>query len=117
MTGTKPQLEKKTEDAFVAYALSRGCEADKLRIDGEEGFPDRTVLTPVGTFFIEFKRTATDKPSATQRKQIKKLRRLGYLVLVTHELQEAKDTLDRFLEGTAKEENEGSGGSQFHPLI
>ena len=109
----RKQLEKKIEDDFVAYAESKGCEAKKLRIDGEDGFPDRTVLTPAGTFFIEFKRTKNDKPSAVQRRVHKWLRKLKYLVLVTHDLDEAKQTLNDFLK--PKNDKEGSGGS--HVLI
>lgn len=43
--------ESAIEKAFVQFAESVGCQALKLRLDGQNGWPDRTVVTPRGIFF------------------------------------------------------------------
>ena len=96
------RLEADTEEAFVKYAEELGCEAKKLREDGVNGFPDRTILTPRGSYFIEFKRTEKETLRPEQRKQIKRLRELGRVVLVTHCLETAKRSLDKWLERSSQ---------------
>ena len=93
----KKHLEADTEQAFVWYAEIQGCEARKLRDEGEDGFPDRTVMTPYGTFYIEFKRGPDDELRPSQIVWKNRLEALGYIVLVTWELDEAKQLLDMFL--------------------
>jgi len=85
-------IERKIEDAFVKFVESHGGKCLKLREDGRNGFPDRTVLTPNHrVIFIEFKRNAASKLQASQIKQIEELRDLGFRVLVTHDLDRAKE--------------------------
>ena len=88
--------EADIENAFVDYAESRGCEALKLRVDGQNGFPDRTVLTPVGVMFIEFKRPKGHMSQA-QWLWRKVLQALGYEVITAMSLQSAKKVLEDFL--------------------
>lgn len=47
--------EAAIEESFVRQATQHGWLALKLTAPGR-GFPDRTVFTPWGVFFIEFKR-------------------------------------------------------------
>ena len=55
---TQKLLEVDDERRFVRWCESKGYQCLKLRIDGVNGFPDRTVLGPGGLVaFIEFKRT------------------------------------------------------------
>ena len=69
-------LEKDIEKV-VKWCLTQGYECLKLRIDGENGFPDRTVITPQGIFFVEMKRPG-GKLRARQRVWLDKLTNLGY---------------------------------------
>lgn len=87
--------EAKIEAAFVAYCLTRGISALKLRIDGANGFPDRTVLTPRGVFFAEFK-TPKGKLSAAQARWKKTLEGLGYAFIVPRVTGEAETFLEKF---------------------
>lgn len=89
--------EKLIEDAFVAFAEQHGCQAIKLRIDNQNGFPDRTVLCPDGTmFFIEFK-TPDGKFRAGQVQWHKKLSDLGFIVLTVRVAGEAERFLEELL--------------------
>jgi len=91
--------EASIEDAFVEYAEGRDCEAIKLRIDGQNGFPDRTILTPHGrVFFIEFKKPG-GKLSVSQKRWIAKLKKIGFQCEVVDKLNDAKQILDDFLGG------------------
>lgn len=90
-------LEANHENRFVIYARGLGLEALKLRIDGQDGFPDRTVVTPDGIFYIEFKRDRSEKLRPQQRRWIKRLSVLGYTVLVAYSFEEAKEFTDSWL--------------------
>lgn len=93
--------EADIEKAFVAYAESIGCYALKLRIDGKNGFPDRTVLTPRGMFFIEFKAPG-GKLRPAQEEWIERLRKLGFYVAVIDSVAMAEQTLNTVLKGNIK---------------
>lgn len=93
-----PVTESDIENAFVTYAKGRGCIAVKLRIDGQNGFPDRTVLTTEGVFFAEFK-TPSGRLRPMQRVWKKLLESLGFVVLTPRRVGEAEDYLDVFLKG------------------
>lgn len=97
-SGAIPQMttEADIENAFVAYASSRGCEALKLRIDGQNGWPDRTVISPGGVLFMEFKRPE-GKLRPMQKVWRKMLREMGHEVWTPRSVEEAKTILDRFL--------------------
>jgi len=91
-------LEAELEKAFVDFAESKGCYALKLRIDGQNGFPDRTVLTPLGVFFVEFK-TPRGKLRPAQEEWIGRLRKLGFYVAVIDTFAVAERTLNTVLKG------------------
>lgn len=94
----KVALEVRTENAFVRHVKRRGLEALKLRIDGQNGFPDRTVFLGDGrVFYIEFKRTAADSLRPAQRKWKTRLEGLGFTVLVTHSLATAIEEFEKWL--------------------
>lgn len=89
--------EKLIEDAFVAFAEQKGCQAIKLRIDGQNGFPDRTVLCPNGfVFFIEFK-SPNGSWRAGQIEWRKKIEVLGFIVLEVRFAGEAERFLEELL--------------------
>lgn len=89
--------EKTIEDAFVAFAERHGCQALKLRIHNQNGFPDRTVLCPDGmVFFIEFK-TPEGSWRAGQIEWRKKLTALGFIVLEVRVAGEAERFLEELL--------------------
>lgn len=70
----------------------------KLRIDGRDGFPDRTVITPQGCFFVEFK-TQTGQLRPQQRQWLKRLRDLNQTCVVARSAAEAVDALFDWLTG------------------
>jgi len=89
----RKEVERDIEDAFVEFAKTKGCRALKLRIDGQNGFPDRTVLCPTGfVFYVEFK-TPEGKLSAGQIEWRDTLSKLGFIVLTARTTGEA----ERFL--------------------
>lgn len=90
-------LERDIEKHFVDYANSRHCRALKLRIDGANGFPDRTVLTTQGIFFAEFKRGRGGVLSKQQEAIIQELNLLRYQVITPRKIGQAEDFLDLFL--------------------
>jgi len=105
MTIQKPksELEAEVEIAFVKFAESKGCQALKLRIDGKNGWPDRTVITPQGVFFVEFK-SAKGRLRPMQRFYKSLLESLGFVVLTPKLIGEAENFLKEFISGK-KEKN------------
>jgi hypothetical protein len=97
MTGTE------IEGHFVDYIEQVfHFEALKLRIDGQDGFPDRTVITPDGCFYIEFKsKHETVRPQ--QRRWKKRLQELGQVVVVVRSVDAAKDAFEAWLTGADPE--------------
>jgi hypothetical protein len=91
-----PGPEARIENEFVRFVESHGLHALKLRIDGHKGFPDRTILTPNGIVFIEFK-APSGRVSAQQRLWIDRLRELGYHVEVCTSADQAKQILEDYL--------------------
>lgn len=49
-------IEKEVESDLVARCKEQGWECLKLELNNVRGFPDRTILTPFGVFFVELKR-------------------------------------------------------------
>lgn len=90
--------ESKKEAEFSLWIQGLGFEALKLRIEGDDGFPDRTVLLSGGrSWFVEWKRGPSDKLRPRQRFWKRRLESLGHFVLVTHSLAEAKASFLEFL--------------------
>ena len=83
------------ERKFVKFCLDKGWECLKLRIDGENGFPDRTVITPNGIHFIELKRPG-GKLRARQRVWLRKLTDLGYNADYFDTLEAAIERLEQW---------------------
>ena len=76
-------MESHIEKSVVKYVedVLKG-EALKLRIDGKNGFPDRSIKLPNGIeFLIEFK-TPKGTLRSAQKKWIKRLRELGSRVYI-----------------------------------
>ena len=89
----RPPLEADEETAFTAWVNGLGLECLKLRIDGANGFPDRTVITPRGTLFFEFKRPG----EALAPEQViwkDRLERQGRAVFTVYS---ARDAVSQFL--------------------
>ena len=96
--GVTCMLEKHIERKFCYWIKSQDHLCLKLRVDGQDGFPDRTVITKdERVFFVEFKRTQKDKLRPQQRKWKRLLESLGFTVLVTHSLEDAKGTFGQWL--------------------
>lgn len=88
--------ERQIETAFVKFAQSAGVDALKLRIDGRNGFPDRTIFTWKGPAFFEFK--AKEGRLRTMQKVWKsRLENMGYKFYTPRSLEEAKANLLEFL--------------------
>ena len=88
--------EAEIENAVVAYAESLGAIAVKLRVDGENGFPDRTIIGPAGVLFIEFK-TPRGRLRPMQRVWIERLTSQGHQVEVVSSVARGCEIVDRFL--------------------
>lgn len=83
--------EAKVESEIVAWAVANGGLALKLKIDGERGFPDRTILLPGGlVIFLEVKKPKGGVVSQQQVQWIERLRKLGFVAAVVTSLAEAK---------------------------
>lgn len=85
-------VERDIEDAFVDYVNERGGECLKLVDQNGNGFPDRTVLLPLGSrgrpFAIEFKRPG-GQVRASQLQYIRRLWMCGLRVYVVDDLEVA----------------------------
>lgn len=80
--------ERETEEAFLDWCDKVGACCYKLRIDGLNGFPDRTFIWKGTVVFIEFKRY-DGKLRPMQEVVIKALEDQGANVIVTDSLDEA----------------------------
>ena len=85
------------EDAYVSYALTKGCKALKLTFLSRRGFPDRTTLCPgARILFVEFKKK--NKGLGLLQGKVKTLlEKYGFTYIVCDEIGQAENYLDRFL--------------------
>ena len=81
-------LERVAEDKFVKWCEGNGWECLKLRIDGVNGFPDRTVIADGFTIYVEFKRPGESLRPA-QEEWRDRLLELGHHWTVAESLEEA----------------------------
>jgi len=87
-------LEKDLENAVVKYAEEQTGLALKLRIDGKNGWPDRTfIFNGYPAFSIEFK-TPKGKPSDAQLKYLELLSARGYKMFIVDNFEDAKTIID-----------------------
>ena len=85
-------VEADLERAVCQWAVDHGGEALKLKIDGERGFPDRTIFLPGGKILIaELKRPGKNKRSEQQKRRVAWLQSLGFAA----EFVESMDDLER----------------------
>ena len=89
------------ERKFVKYCKAKRWECLKLRIDGENGFPDRTIITPNGIYFIELKRPG-GKLRARQRVWLDRLQPLGYNADHFDTLESAIERVEQWDSSTTK---------------
>ena len=91
--------EANIENAFVRYIEDvHQCECLKLRVDGQDGFPDRTVITPAGCFFVEFKKPA-GKLRPQQRRWNRRLQELNHAIVIVRSFEEAVDAFNTWFTG------------------
>jgi len=84
--------EAKVETDIVAWATSMGGVALKLKIDGQRGFPDRTILMPGGiVLFVEVKKPKGGVVSQQQKDWVRKLSDLGFVVIVATSVEQVMD--------------------------
>lgn len=90
-------LEIDIENAFVAYAATRGCRAEKLVLKGARSWPDRTVFCPGSRVIcFEFKKPGGRKRAA-QIKRVEDLRRLGIEAFFVDNVDTAITIFEDFL--------------------
>ena len=70
-------IEKVVEEELVKRCKENGWECLKLEINNVRGFPDRTILTPMGVFFVELKRPKGGVVSPHQTYWRGKIRKQG----------------------------------------
>lgn len=95
------QLESDVEGKGCKLLLTHlGLKSSKLKILGENGYPDRIVWLPGGKpLFIEYKRPG-EAPRPKQEEVHNNLRKLGYYVEVIEDAIEALEVTIRILEAT-----------------
>lgn len=87
-------LEKEIEKQIVEYVNTQGGLCLKLRVDGGNGFPDRTVIMKgFPAFSLEFK-TPKGKPSDKQLHFHKLLWDRGYSSFIVDNCEDAKAIVD-----------------------
>ena len=91
-------LEAIYERQFSRHCESIGVECLKLRIDGRDGFPDRTLLCPDGSVgFVEFKQPGKQlRPQQRLWKRL--LESLGFAYAIAFSFEDAVAFLDTLLE-------------------
>lgn len=95
------QLESGVEGKACELLLTHlGLKSSKLKILGENGFPDRIIWLPGGKpLLIEYKRPGED-PRPKQVEIHGYLRKLGYHIEVISDAVEALEITIRILEAT-----------------
>lgn len=83
-------LEAHIEDEFCNWVDQQGGVALKLQIDGQRGFPDRTILLDGYVCFIEFKRPR-GRLSQHQKDWISRLEDRGFQVAVCDNVADAME--------------------------
>lgn len=90
-------LEKQIEDRLVKWCKARGLQCLKLRIDGVNGFPDRTILGPNGLcIFIELKRPG-GVLSAAQKNFLAWAHLNGHAAFVAYSFEEVIVWIQEFI--------------------
>lgn len=88
------KVEFDDEQKFVRWCRAKGWQCLKLRIDGMNGFPDRTVLGPDGLVaFIEFKRK-DGKLSDAQKNFLAWASLNGHAAFVAYSFEEAVKSVE-----------------------
>jgi Holliday junction resolvase-like predicted endonuclease len=86
-------VEADIENEVVAWCKANGGEALKLKLEGQRGWPDRTILMPGGVVvFVELKHKA--KPSFQQLRWLARLEELGFTAGICHSLDDVKGLLN-----------------------
>lgn len=82
------RLETYAENKTVDWAKRNGILTTKLKIEGQNGWPDRAFWLPGTPAVIEFKRIG-ERPRKLQFYIMKQLAALGYNVFWTDNYEEA----------------------------
>jgi hypothetical protein len=94
-------LEKQIEDRLVKWCKARGLQCLKLRIDGVNGFPDRTILGPNGLcIFVELKRTG-GVLSAAQKNFLAWASLNGHAAFVAYSFEDAIAWIQAFISSSS----------------
>lgn len=92
--------ESAVEDRLVERCRDAGFLPMKFTSPARGGVPDRLLVTPVGTLFVELKRPTT-KPDPRQAATHEKLRSFGGEVHVVSTLDEVDALIDGLLSRTS----------------
>lgn len=86
-------MESKIEKEFRDRVKECGCRAVKFTDPGEDGAPDRQVLTPWGqVVFVEFKQPG-EQPRPNQLRYMLKLCRMGFLAFAANDVEVPMDAI------------------------
>lgn len=89
-------LEDEVEKLICEWAEDEGGDALKLVIDGERGFPDRTLFMPGGIIAIgEIKKPRGGRRSEQQKRRVARLRALGFEAGFWKNVDDAKRAVER----------------------
>jgi hypothetical protein len=92
-------LESKVEHYFLEACRRRGALLMKFTSPSRSGVPDRILVTPAGTCFVEVKRPG-EEPRPLQVATHEKIRRFGGEVYVVDSPQQIDELLDHLLPAT-----------------
>lgn len=89
-------LEKHAEASIVRWVKSQGGHALKLKIEGQRGFPDRTLFLPGAILlFVEAKREDGGVISQRQTYWVETLLSLGFHAIFATSLYEVQREVAR----------------------
>lgn len=84
--------ERDIEKYLVKRVKEYGGECRKVRWIGRRGAPDRVVMTPFSTIFVELKAPGV-KPEAYQIREHERMRAMGQTVVVIDSIEGVEELL------------------------
>ena len=90
-------LEKQIELRLKQKSEEVGAYCLKFTSPGTRGVPDRIIISDKGVFFVELKRPKGGVISPSQRKWMRRFKRLGQKIYVLKTKEEVDDFVQRYL--------------------
>lgn len=88
-------LESELEDEVVEWVKTRGGYALKLKIENEQGWPDRTLFLPGATIALPELKRPNGRRRHMQKLWVRRLAALGFQIDFCTSLEEVKELVRR----------------------